>query len=409
MKKLPDILTPPRQAGGIALVRADDGQWMGYGLVLQQQKGVITIQKQWQGLIQDVAFTEQMPKSVAYTLCVDGKGILHKSLPLTSGKPLLERIKESVPGVVAKDFYIQLAEGSGKDFASLIRKDLLDPVLTQWQTAGFGITGLSLGPFAASILATIVSDSANNLPTACQVLNIQDGRPYALYPLAQAEATITIGEDIIGREWTTAYAVAFQTLLTGNVTPFAESEFISAQQKQWKYRKRFETTGKGILIAIFLGLLLNFFLFQHFQQAASVLEEQVGHQMESSERQNVLVKNLKEKRNFLATSGWLSPTHHSFFADTLAASLPGGIRLTELSIYPRNEALSRQEKRSVFTPDVILVKGACATPEPLREWMTILEQASWVSQVSQPGYQYDQQNGVAMFTVWIYLKPYQTP
>jgi|GEM_PF-4740015 len=423
MKHLLDKLLgkATKTAGALAIYRTEEGRWMGYGIVLKQRHDLVTVEQQWQGMTDEPGFSEAMPRTIPYVLIADGKGLLHKAIPAAQ-TPLLNRIRETMPGIAPKDFYLQLTSGSDKDFISVVRRDLLEPLLAQWQKAGYWITGLSLGPFAAALPVSLLTPDKDGSdltassfvwPLNGQYLVFDREKPSALLPgMPHLPAgyqlipdTVAIGDQELERPWLPAYGAALSRLLYGAVTPLAQADTLDKQAAEWRYRQRFQKSGKGVLAGVFTLLLINFLAFQHFDQAASRLDEQLGQQTVSSQSEKELIQRLEEKRQFLAVNGWLSPTRHSFFADTLAATLPPGIRLTQLGIYPKDEALSRQENRTVFTTHAVMVKGLCTTPDPLREWIAILERAPWIEYVSQPGYQYDAQIGSGVFTVWIHTRP----
>jgi hypothetical protein len=382
--------------------------WAAYGLELKLYKGVITVADHWQHSAETGIVPKDLSKQVPYILVVDGKGILHKPVTTNASATPTERLREAMPGVASKDFYLQVTPGVETDFLSLIRCDTFDQFWNDWQAAGYWVVGVTLGPWVSTLLASITTSTANGqaIPSGNHLLETRQGKPLRItVSVNQEQDAITIGEEQFNRMWVPAYAAGVSWLLTGSINPSPTIETVRQRQVEWKHRKRFETTGKGVLAGVFLLLLLNFITFGHLRKKIETVEAQVSRSSASSEKENEMLRQMKQKKKFLEQNGWLHNTHHSFFADTLAASLPEGIRLLELSINPKDEKQSREEKRLVFVPTTITIKGICASPGPLQDWMYRLGRSRWVADLSQPSYQFDPQLKAGVFNFTLLVKP----
>ncbi len=401
-----------KAVGAVLLQRNEANQWTAHGLALRLQKGVVSITDQWQQAIGPGTAPQNLPKDLPYVLVLDGKGVLHKPITANSPAAPVERLKEALPGVAPKDFYLQVTGGAETDFLSLIRRDVFDQLSGDWQAAGYWVVGTTLGPWVGAFLAAVLDPSASNqtVPAGNHRLDTRQGKPLSITAM-QANGdndsdndTLTIGDQRLGRLWVPAYAAGLSWLLTGGIAPAPSIETVKQRAAEWRQRKRFEATGKGLLAGIFLLLLLNFVVFGHLRKQIGGLETQVSRLSASSGKENEIFRQMQQKKAFFEQNGWLHGTHHSFLADTLAAGLPPGIRLLELGIHPNDEKQSRQEKRLVFVSSTVVVKGVCASPGPLQEWMYRLGQSRWVASMGEPSYQFDPQLKAGVFTLTIQVK-----
>jgi Tfp pilus assembly protein PilN len=157
----------------------------------------------------------------------------------------------------------------------------------------------------------------------------------------------------------------------------------------------------SISLGSFLGLLLLINLILKFSIDA---ENKTLAQKEKSykimlARVDSLRNEVNEKKSFLTEAGWIESSKISFMADKIASTIPETIKLTEMSLYPKNDNLSVTQKKMVFDNHTVLVAGRCSKPTELNPWIKALKSFKWISNASVMNYIYDEKEKQGKFIV----------
>src|SRR5689334_21624360 len=67
-------------------------------------------------------------------------------------------IQAILPNAKAEDFYIQVSPSTKGCFYSIVRKQIVDNILSQLKALGFSVIKVDLGPFAVVNLLPLFSD-----------------------------------------------------------------------------------------------------------------------------------------------------------------------------------------------------------------------------------------------------------
>ncbi|KOY84385.1 hypothetical protein AD998_21200 [bacterium 336/3] len=347
-------------------------------------------------------------KSIPWTICVTGKGIINKTINHQIEGLSIEQIaNNAIPNIVLKDFYIQLYNKElGKTaFLSIIRKETIDSLLNDAGKEGVYIVELCLGGFICNTISSILTEWQNKdifLENGHVSIKNDIVQSYQYQENNQIQ-NYTIGEEIIENTYLLAYATGlcflidtFQALFTINVVSVKENNL------EWKAKKRFKNISLTLLITFFITLLINFLLFYQFQQKNNVLNEQIGSNKSTLEQIEKLQKNLKEKE-ILVKNYNLGNSKHSFYADRLASSVPNSIILKEMFINPVDDLILRQDKKYQFTNNVILLKGISKEAVVFNQWIQKLSTIDWIKSVENKNYTYDNAKKHANFEIIITL------
>ncbi len=403
------------QAVGLSLYQVHEGEWEVTAVWLTRKGNKVEIKEQWEGIWPAGELAPSFPKNLPVALVLDGKGILHKPLSLSAaGTPSEQLLKQVLPGAGATDFCVQQAVGTGQVYLSLLRNQLLDEVLSALEQAGYVITFLSVGPFAGAHLAgTLLAGTPGAEPVKVRVngkcILIEAGKVASLLPLEEGEgiSSFTAGEETLPAKMLSAYCVALEVLLGYGLAPQAPAERIEKASQTWQGNQKLKQTALTLLLAFFAALLLNFFAFSHYTDKLAAMEQQAALLDPARKQTQKLAAELQQKEVFLRQQGWLSPSKASYYADRLAATVPKGVRLRELSIYPVDEKRSREEKRTVVNPQVLLIRGVCNDPKVLNEWFSTLSDLGWAQQLSPPDYRFGEREGKGRFSIQIHLQTAQ--
>ncbi len=403
------------QAVGLSLFQVHEGEWQATAVWLSRQGHKVEMKGHWEGIWPREKLPPAFPKHLPVALVLDGKGILHKPLAGSSDEASPGQLLNQVmPGASLDDFCVQQTKGAEHVYLSLLRYQLLDEVLSSLEGSGYSVTTLSFGPFAGAHLAgSLLAPEQGSAPTKVPVhgksITLRAGKVLSLSPPEEDEQvhSFAIGDETVPAKLLSAYGMALEGLLHYGLAPRAESARVAKAGEAWQGNQRLKRTAAAILCAFFTVLLINFFAFSYYTGELAALEQQAALLDPARKQTQKLAAELTQKETFLRQRGWLSVSKASYYADRLAATVPKGIRLREISVYPVDEKRSREEKRTVINPQVLLVRGVCNEPRILDQWLSAVSGLEWAQQLSPPDYRFGERDGRGQFSIQIYLQSSQ--
>ena len=112
---------------------------------------------------------------------------------------------------------------------------------------------------------------------------------------------------------------------------------------------------------------------------------------------------INTKNAFIEMSGLKNASRVSFYADRIAMDLPEKIRLIELNVNPLEKKIKTGEP-IVFGHNNIVVKGNSKRSSDLNNWILILKQNDWVSDILVINYQQENPLEPGVFEIKISVK-----
>jgi hypothetical protein len=371
--------------------------------VLRKKGQQLVVEKLVSGIENSESLSQHLAKNIPLAIAFTGKGILHRRMNGDpSGNPQLF-LSKLLPNASLKEFYMQLFPAAcDEQFVSVLRKPSVDAVLEQLKM--FSITGCSLGPFAAINSLPLLSDVSNELRFGNHTFHLQDSLAEEMfYSPENSEVKIfDIGGQKVEAEMLLAFSVAFQQLLS--ISTRAETPIESLQQlkEDFLQRKLFVTGGKALLVSVILLLLGNYFLFSGYWSEKNELDSKLQINGGALTDLRNLEKQLETKRAFLEQAGLLSGSAPSYYADQLAAGLPGDILFTRMNLAPR---LKLTEEDSIgFKPGRIEISGSCPQSVVLNKWLQELKTKSWVKNAILESYLQDKNMKQGEFEIILELE-----
>lgn len=393
------------EVAGLEIYSHADGT-RSYQLILlrkEKNKLQITLRKNWKGTLSTVK--EFIPSSIPIVLSIAGKGILVKKLSdvPASDSEVLTRI---LPNAKPEEFYIQRLDYQKHSFIALLRREFLDSLLQELNALEYLITDVHCGALQVAALGTFLKRETTWIlpPYQFEYLNgeLKDYQSSVLNELTEGTVNIE-GEQLLECE-VSAFLAALNTFTGSGITGL-KANVIETGKKEVKARHQFKIALWSVLIFFLTALMINFILFTSWSERNNELKQQTSVNASILKELEELEKESNEKKNFLTTTGWLSGSKQSFFADRIAASLPSAINLSELSLNPLDEKLSRTEKKKVFLYNLILIKGNCARATALNDWLESLKLIPEVQSVKLISYNYSDQDRKGKFELEISIKP----
>ena len=390
---------------GIEVLLLPDGQ-VEYSYVRLSRKNKLIVTDNMSFGITDLTNLQSIADhNTPVCLSLSGRGILHKKVRQASGDAD-KNLLSIFPNINLNEFYIQRYIVGQDVIFSIIRRKTFDDVLDLFKQANLSIVSASLGPFAISKLLPIIELESNSVVIGSHQIAIENSL-IAEYSFANQEyqnRSFKIDKEIIPEVVVIAYATALQNLIFEK-TPIALDV---ADLNRWKEelinRRVFKVAGLAALILFFMALLVNFLLFNYYNQQYIELSADYSAYSVSKIEFDSINKKIAEREFFLQEAGWMKPSQISFYADQIAASVPSSVLLREMSINPLDNGLTRAEKKHVFSFNRIMLSGVCNKPTDLNSWILSVKLMSWVSEVEIRNYTYDDKIHRGLFLLEIIIK-----
>lgn len=373
-------------------------------LVVLRKKGKqLVIEKVVPCLEKYELLSDHLSKNIPLAVAFTGKGILHRRVagdPAGDPKLFLSKV---LPNASVKDFYYQVFPAAqDEQLVSVLRKSAIDAVLEQLNS--FSIVECSLGPLAVVNSLNLLEETSAEMKFGNHLLHLQDQLPEDVQYLENenAQNTFNIGGQKLEGEMLPAFALAFQQLLAEDQRAKTQVDSLDASKENFLQKKLFVAGGKALLATVLILLLGNYFLFSHYWSEKSELESKMQINGGALSDLRNLEKQVAVKRTFLKQAGLLRGSNHSFYADQIAAGLPGEILLSQMNLAPR---LKLSEDDSIgFKPGRVEIAGSCSQSIVLNKWLQEIKTKSWVKSATLESYQQDKNMKQGEFKVALILE-----
>jgi len=404
IQQLKDRISDIQTVGSIELQIEANGNIVGHWIILSKKKQLLEIEKS--GVIHgDLSLLPTLiPTTIPLVLSVSGKGILHKKVQQQGDNK--EKLFDYVfPNARISEYVVQYSACADNSFyVSVVRKDLAERMLKELADLKYDVLSMSLGAFAVGPLFKAIQFRNGQLNAGKHQLQI-DQSVILDYVYAPDEkvSMLSIAGQQISSEVLVAYSMAFQSLVHGIEKTEAVFDLFHQLQANYKEKKIFKVLSVGGLVFFFGLLVINTIAYSLLAEKNNRLSADYGSVQHLTVSNKKGAEEFNRKESFLSEAGWLNAAAISYYSDRIASSLPEEIQLVSLSVYPFNEQASRKDKKEVFEPNMILVKGISKRPTDINRLVKELNNYSWVKEIKVQDYTFDHKTGTGNFSLHIHI------
>ncbi|HKG08717.1 MAG TPA: hypothetical protein VKB19_19765 [Pedobacter sp.] len=298
------------------------------------------------------------------TLCLTGKGILTRQIAPVQ---VIDRqvISQILPNANAEEFYFQLYNSTEFSVVSLVRQSVADAVLAELERSGFQVLVLSLG------------SPDDDVPIASL-------RP-ELIPASQIAFQVLLGRTVAG--------VAIEQLKTNKLQAFAKAKVLGI------------AAVFGCILLVLL--LINFFVFSHYQDAAGRLAIRRNQSGVEVKKFRQVESDIVQKTALITTAGWAGGYPYAWLTDQLMAGKPAVITISAFSINPLKAQKITDKREEVYENRKISISGSSDQAATLNNWLFEIRAKDWVSDCSIRDYELNKESGKGQFTIEIEIRDYE--
>ncbi len=266
-----------------------------------------------------------------------------------------------------------------------------------------------LGPFAITKMIPLMDDriiANDRLRFDKYQLQLNAGQitDINIVEAADTDERIVIGGEYIPSKLLISFAGAI-SYFVGGTTGVLNSYTIDIVKEEQKEKSKFELLGWSLLVATFLVLMINYFIFDHYWNKNQEVNTLFTLNQSALQQYEVLKTEFDQKNEFLQQNGLLENSRTSFYVDELAASLPESIQWSDVNICPLKKKQNSDESEAIsFENKTLTIAGKCTRSADLNDWIKQIKKIAWVNSSSLLDYRQDNANEDGLFLINIELK-----
>jgi Tfp pilus assembly protein PilN len=360
-------------------------------IIIRRRKKQLFIEHRQEQFLSVDELKERIPSNVPVLLHVDGWGVLIKKSSLGADGQT-EALYDSSEFEIRHFF----TDESSKGHLSIIRQEVIEEVVERVKTLGAGLLGIDVGPFAGIQLLLALNKEGNFL-LGNRTVVIKDKNIVEIKGSNDSiDSVLAIGDDNISSQLFPAYAMV--ALFFAN--SFDGLKRSSQPLKEFLYKKLTFYVTAFSLGALFIGLILNYLLFTHYQERLISVTSEFEVNQTLYKKLEQKEKELEQKEKLIESSGLSGRTFFAYYADRLALSMPKRILLEKLEFQPLEKRLQKG-REAIFTEKMIEVTGLTPQSLLINDWMHSIKKEPWVKSVDMVYYNQEEKLTNALFKLEI--------
>lgn len=348
-------------------------------------------------------FLAFLKKRQAVVVIFTGKGVMTKQIPLQINSDDAALFNSVLPNSRSDEFWYSVHRGQQTCWISLVRKSAVEPVLSSLRAKGIFVPGIYCGPQVCAYIIKHLSGIDDTLIAGNYQVSIREGEPASILQTEAVPGTTSFGRDPINNLLLIALAGGFH-YFTAYYSGAGGNSGIEEKSDAADHRllNRIRYYSKIFSIAIFLVLLANFIVLDHYNREAGRLSTLVSAFSSQLAQSDSLEAEFNRKKEFLESAGLTGASNISMTADRLASELPDALSLESLDIFP---VMMDEGKDGDFSTEKNMVRLCGKTPDAivLNEWIRCVAAYPWIKTVNIRNYSKMPEHSYSRFELEIKL------
>jgi hypothetical protein len=396
-----------KEACGIEIILLPDDKLMISGVSVKLDKNAVVKQKEFHFVNSYDNLCEKISPKIPIVVTINGKGILHKKIEATATSE--ESFENILPNANPNQFFRQESTFGKFVSVAIARKELVENIVNQLKVKGFKVLSVSLGSADAKYLEPYLNFEKEQL-IKCNTFNIffdeeKKIKDVSVIQFDQAYnggAEYNIGNQYVSAASMLAFGSCLGLFASGpSMNPSIEMDSIAKERTEFIYFKYFNAAKWAVLLTLFIILFINFFIYSHYFNKNSLLQNEIETTKNKGEENKKLQTEINRRESFLQSYGWDRPAKLSFFADRIAGMVPAGTVLTDMKLNPLKGDLKSDDHLLPFMYDTIQIIGTCDDPTELTMFGNNLKNIQSLSQVNVKSYVYRKEADNGIFSMEI--------
>ncbi len=373
-----------------------DGPVFHMALMQRKKKGLSLVATYTETALE--ALKPYLKKQPSVALTFTGKGVLTRKVQTNELAPA-QLLQQVLPNAHSDDFYCHTLAYSSACWVSVVRKEVVDNYLQQLLTMQCFVVSVGVGTLPLVTLHPFLGQQGL-LDVAGYQFQLEEGELVSYQSVETGARNYQIEGETFEHTWALAFASGLQHFL--NVLPVQpiDSAVLEGLQKEQRQKEIFRFAGMAALVTIFMVLLFNFLIFDHYSGIYQELESASNMNKEQLQQLELLEGELAQKQALLRSTGLMNTSALAYYSDQIALSTPEGIQLSELNDFPLEQELSEGEQPH-FESGTIRIVGTTNQSTVLNDWVKRLKARPWVAHVTIVNYKRSKNNGTFQLNVHV--------
>jgi len=319
------------------------------------------------------AVVKHFGKYKPYHIHVLGTGVLSRKIESNSAYQ-----QDLIMSGNPNEFLFTTFDDGNNMAVSFCRKALITDYLNEFESEKLHLYGLSCG---YSAICGILEDETISTEFT---IEMKQGK------IASFQRAETSREKSNWRNdfWTTKTLIA-ESIRTNKSAEIkwivdGEDEGEIARENVHQYNQ-FKTIGIGIVGAILLALIVNYFYQNHLNDEIAQLEMDLSVHQENISMLDRLTQEKQRKEQLINSAGVNASSFLSYYMDEIGASVPQAITLSDMTVFPIIGKL-KEKQRVEVDQKRIWIAGITKNNEILDDWIEKMDRFSWIKSIELLNY-----------------------
>lgn len=312
-------------------------------------------------------------KYKSYHIHVLGTGVLSRKI---ESNPMYQQ--DLIMNGNPNDFLFTSFDDGTNTAVSFCRKSLIEDHLNQFESEKWHLYGLSCG---YSPICGILEDESVSTTFEVEVKNDK---------ITSFQRAEIVKEKSNWRNdfWTTKSLVAeaIRTNKDASNKWLVDGEEKGDEQRENIHQyNQFKTIGIGIVGAILLALIVNYFYQNHLNNEIAQLEMDLSVHQENISMLDRLSQEKQRKEQLINNAGVNASSFLSYYMDEIGATVPKSVTLSDMTIFPIVGKL-KEKQRVEVDQQRIWIAGITKDNEILDNWIEKMDRFEWVKSIELLNY-----------------------
>ncbi|GGE18029.1 hypothetical protein [Sphingobacterium cellulitidis] len=377
-----------KESIGISIFLRPDGQCSFHLSYLKKTNDEIEILlnesfQSWDTLLEFL----QHYRAIPMVIQLQGRGVLIKEIP--KKEEITDKFLVDVfPNFTNEVYLFTTFKGFSNDWLSLIRKELYVDILEKFNSRGYPVLQVFLGPFVSENILELMNGYSGIYKFAGHEISVDTTsglwESYKFDPQEGCRFLLKIQGTEMKENYIIPYALAFSLLLQSYLEDYAVEDR-NLVGELYEYRQKLKLKVNFIaFLSILLGLLLiNALLFSHYSSKVEWMDSKSKEITLSQGKLDRLNGRSMQNDSLLREMGWNSGIRKSWLINQLMSSLKGrdGLQIQRVDVNPALERKLATKQNEITNPYLIKISGSSLSLNQLEDWVRVLRNLTWIEQV----------------------------
>jgi Tfp pilus assembly protein PilN len=339
------------------------------------------------------------PEKYPTILCIQGTGLVQRMM--NGG---FADIKQNIPNINIDEYVIELDEtNQGEKLVALCRKEQVESILNLAVLQRIPLHSISMGFIGISKYLMLFSEDANSFGFGGSSIHFKSNEIVEIRKNISLDSEDYFFAGKLRKASEILALAAGLNYFTGKTWNNVLMPGIKEKVKEYTARRITSFILSYVVAVMFVLLLFNFLLFDHYNTKRDQLEIESSGISTVKNEINRLKNDLSVKRQFIQQNDIPDNFAFAYYADRLASFVPEGVGLKELAVCPVINKV-KEDKVIGFQSNTIRVIGIADNSATFSIFLDRINKSLWVSKIEKQVYNYNNDNDNADFELEILLK-----